>query len=379
MKKFTSREEIMQSANDRLLKAEDKGAMLLQIASELSEAISAERVGEFEQFAKNAIEQGMRPADAGCRKLNQSENKFYDGIKQSLEKGIDIPQDTIIPTTVINRVFEDLSTNYKLMELVSIAPVGTSKWLFSDVENTATWKNLTNTDIDTLIANLKSIDLLANKLTAILAVSKSIIALGYEWLDKYFRELIAEAIYRGLETSIIAGTGLNEPIGMIKDLDNSINNVYQDKASIPLTSFSASEYGAILSTMTKNGTRSVGDVILVVNPSDYFEKIMPEIKYRNNIGDYVSSIPHPTEIIDSVVCPKGKIVIGIAKKYILGVSKIEIGRYKETLAQYDMDMYLGKIHGNGRPIDNYAFVVCDITDMGAGSAYADLDETKLDG
>jgi len=50
------------------------------------------------------------------------------------------------------------------------------------------------------------------KLSAFIPVSQSILDLGPEWLDRYVRTILSEAIFEGLEGGIIKGTGKDEPI-----------------------------------------------------------------------------------------------------------------------------------------------------------------------
>ncbi|OMK58976.1 hypothetical protein [Clostridioides difficile] len=56
--------------------------------------------------------------------------------------------------------------------------------------------------------------------------------LGAEWLDRYVRVVLTESISLGLEMGIVAGTGKDQPIGMMKDLKGSVvEGVYPDKTA----------------------------------------------------------------------------------------------------------------------------------------------------
>ena len=54
-------------------------------------------------------------------------------------------------------------------------------------------------------------------------------------------------------------------------------------------------------------------------------------------------------------------IIGIAKEYLLRASKATIKYYAETRALEDQDLYIAKVYANGRPKDNYSFILVDIT------------------
>ena len=58
-------------------------------------------------------------------------------------------------------------------------------------------------------------------------------------MDRYVREILTEAIYNGLESGIVAGTGKDQPIGMMKKVGDDVEvsgGVYPDKEAIAVTS-----------------------------------------------------------------------------------------------------------------------------------------------
>lgn len=67
------------------------------------------------------------------------------------------------------------------------------------------------------------IDVVQNKLTAFLPVSKDMLNVGPTWIDAYVRAVLVEALGAALCKAIIAGTGKDEPIGMLKDVSKSAN------------------------------------------------------------------------------------------------------------------------------------------------------------
>ena len=149
------------------------------------------------------------------------------------------------------------------------------------------------------------------------------------------------------------------------------DGVYPDKEAITLTEITPKTIGGIAKTIAtgpNERARVVPELLLVVNPVDYFEKIMPATTlllpdgtYRNNV------MPYPTKIVQDINVPTNKAIFGLASRYFLGVGKGGIGgkiEYDDSVRFLDDErVYLTKMYGNGRPLDNNAFVVADITNL----------------
>jgi len=191
-----------------------------------------------------------------------------------------------------------------------------------------------------------------------------------------------ESIANGLEDGIINGRGvaegaadpddyIYEPIGMIKDLTNfNIATGYADKAPIPVIDFSPANYGALISRLAVGPNqlnRKVTEVILVVNPVDYFTKIMPASVYQTPQGTYARDIfPFPTKVIQSAYIAQGKALLGIGKRYlaVLGTGKDGKIEYSDEYKFLeDERYYLIKLYGTGRPLDNTSFLYLDISNL----------------
>lgn len=69
-------------------------------------------------------------------------------------------------------------------------------------------------------------------------------------MDAYVRAVLAEALGYGLAYGIVAGTGKDQPIGMLKDINGAVTNgVYPDKTAITITSLDAVTIGGIGATL----------------------------------------------------------------------------------------------------------------------------------
>ena len=357
---------IKNSWKQRVHDAEDKALEVQKLTEELATAISDEKGALYLEQTNNLIAQNLTPKECGLRPLSKSENTFYEKMSTRITnptQALTAPADTIMPVTIINKVFEDLKKEHKLLSFVDIAPAGLKKWIVSEAENTATWTDLTTALVENITANIKEIDLETLKLTAFFTIPKGIVDLGFEWLDKYVRTIISEAIYKGLEKGIINGNGYKEPIGMIKDLDNSANHIYADKTAVILTDFGTTSYCAAVAKLTKNGTRPINRLGLIVNPLDYLTKVLPAMSFRTPTGEYVNTLPYPTEIIECAEVPNGKAILGLGAKYLIGASALELKKYAETLAVDDKDLYVGKVYSNGRPFDNDSYILLDIENV----------------
>lgn len=215
-------------------------------------------------------------------------------------------------------------------------------------------------------------DMIMFSLTAFMPVAKSMLDLGPTWLDSYVRQILQDALYVGLEEGIVAGTGVKMPVGMMKDIDgqHADGEPYPDKEAIKITAFTPEVYGGIISKMAvsrNNRPRTVGEVIMVVNPVDYWQKIMPATTVQRPDGTYANDVlPYPTTIIQSEEMPGGKAIVGIAGQYFMG-----IGTGKDGMIEYDDSykflqrerVYAAYLYGNGKPKDNKSFLVLDISDL----------------
>ena len=122
----------------------------------------------------------------------------------------------------------------------------------------AFWGDVTATIQEMVDSGFHTVEMGMYKLSGFLVVSKAMFELGPRWLDRYVRAVILEVIADELENVIVKGTGVKQPIGMIKNLESSLHptNGYEDKEAIVLADFSPKTIGKqILAPTTKNGTQ----------------------------------------------------------------------------------------------------------------------------
>lgn len=374
--KQITREELAQRFNDAL-KSEDV-EQVAQAMVDMAENIQQEILERAKDAA--AVEQmdAATMAARGLRQLTSSEKKYYEALISAMKS--DSPAqaltnlDVAMPTTIIEDVFDSLKAEHKLLSVIDFNNTTyVTEWILNkNGKQKAKWGEITAEFEKELSGEFEKLDMVMFSLTAFMPVAKSMLDLGPAWLDSYVRQVLQDALYVGLEEGIVCGTGVKMPIGMMKDVEASHRDEepYPDKEAIKVTAFTPEVYGGLIGKMAvsrNNRPRTVGDVIMVVSPADYWQKVMPATTVQRPDGTFANNVlPYPTEVIQSEEVPDGKAVIGIADQYFMG-----IGAGKDGVIEYDDSykflqrerVYAGHLYGNGKPKDNNSFLVLDISEL----------------
>lgn len=333
-----------------------------------------------QEFHALQVEQDARiMANRGTRQLTSAEQKFYTSFGEAIQS--DYPSQALtdakltLPETVVNSVFEEISTEHPLLSKIDFLPVnGSAKLLMSkSARQCAVWGDLCDKVTKEITSSFVEIDSAPFKLTAFLPVCKSILTLGPAWLDRFVRGVLYEQLACGLENAIISGTGNKQPIGMDRNVgsDASVTGGnYPQKDAEAITDLSPKTVGALVAKLAKDESgkdRKVSGLILVVNPQDYYKLIMPATTLMSPSGQYQRDIlPVPADIIPCEAVTAGEAIFGMAKRYFAtaGTSaggKIEYSDHAQFLD--DNRVYMIKYHGNGRPKDNNAFLRLNISGL----------------
>lgn len=360
----------IRSAIAEALSNDDEGAMteaLVRMAQGIQDRVikEARSMMNTEMADRNIL------ASRGAAQLTSEEREYY---KQVIEKRGFTDLTVVMPKTIFDRVFEDLELNHPLLSEITFQnTTATTEWIIrtTDCEG-AWWGKLTDSIKKELEHGFDKVDTGLYKLSAYMPVAKAMIDLGPEWLDRYVRAVLSESISIALEAAIISGTGKDQPIGMIKNLKGAVvEGVYPDKEAVELADLSAKTLGEnVMAPLTKGGKRAVPSVIMLVNPVDYWEKIFAATTVLTANGTYVYGVlPIPGKFIQSVAVPKGKMAVGMAKDYFMGIGstcKIECSDEYKFLE--DERVYLAKQYANGIPKDNDSFLVFDISNLNTDTA-----------
>jgi len=76
--------------------------------------------------------------------------------------------------------------------------------------------------------------------------------------------------------------------------------------------------------------------------------------------------PFPTRVVQSVYVPQGEAIIGLSKRYFMGIGTGKGGKIEYSDEYHfleDERMYLTKLYGDGKPLDSTSFMRLDITKL----------------
>lgn len=366
--------EIMNKLNQAIKDANDEmfQTAFTEYTDMLQEAVLQEARGYVQASDNNIL------AGRGARVLTSQETKYYEQVIDAMKSGNPKQALTLIdetlPTTVIDSVFEDILETHPLLNAINFQNTGIlTEILVSTLDGRfmATWGQLCDDVVKELTAGTDVINLKQKKLSAFIPICKAMLEIGPTWIDRYVRTILAESIANGLEEAIIDGNGLAEPVGMRRDPNGVLHpqDGYPLLVPIPLGEIDPTTYGGIMAVLAEgpNGlTRAITEVIFIVNPVDYFTKLMPATTVMVN-GVWVNDIfPFPTKVIQSVHAPLGEAIIGLAKRYFFGLGtgqggKIEYSDHYKFLE--DDRYYLTKLYGDGKPLDSVSFKRLDISGL----------------
>ena len=325
-------------------------------------------------------------AQRGYRQLTTKEKKWYQKFinaaksanpKQAFTEiiGSDLEED-LMPTTIIQDVYKDLRDEYPLLKAIRFQHVGyITKWILNDhATQLAVWGNVTDEITKEINSAFRTIDIDQNKLSCYAMISVDMLELGPVFLDGYIRACLKEAMMGALEIAIVSGNGVNQPIGLIRDIHEGVSfnssTGYPAKEAITVTDFTPASYGALVAQMAKTERgkkRKFSKVGMIVNQTDYLTKIMPATTVLNASGSYVNNLfPFPTTVYVSNAVDEGKAVLFLEPEYFMGV-----GGNKNGVIEYsdeykwleDMRVYKVKQFGTGRATDNTCALYLDISKL----------------
>ena len=299
-------------------------------------------------------------AQRGFKPLTAEERRYYNEVKDKHSfDGLELPK------TVFDRVFEDLRKEHPILtEIDFVNTTGVSEWIVrvDDVE-AAWWGPLCEEIKKKLDTGFKTIQTTLYKVSAYVPVCKAMLALGPEWLDRYVRQILTESIALAMEKYIIAGDGKDGPVGIIKKLEDVSGGVHQDKEAVALADFSPESIGSqILAPLAKD-KNGLGRLLLVVNSQDYYNKFYPLFKIQDRDGLYGDqNLPFDGKVIISNYMPEGKMAVGEARNYFMGVgSELKIEHSDEYRFLEQQRVYISYQYANGMPRKDEDFIVFDIT------------------
>jgi hypothetical protein len=375
-----SKDLILQELKDNLVaafKSTDENA-IAQAFTPFAESIQQNVMEEFKAYQQTADSNIL--AKRGVHQLTSAEDKFYQGLMSAIKSNN--PQqaftslDTAFPETVIDNVIADIKEAHPLLAAINFTNTTLLTKMIVNKQGAqlAIWGPLDSAITKELSGAIGMINLTLCKLSAFMPISKDMLAVGPAWIDAYVRGVLSEAIALATETAIVTGTGKDEPIGMDRSVADDVTvtgGVYPKKTPVVVSGFDPVTYGAIVGKLVKapNGkTRVVTSVLMLVNPTDYFTRVFPATTVRAMDGTYSHDVfPFPTTVIQSSAVTEGQAVFGLAEKYFMGIGAGTNGGKVEFSDEFkfldDERVYLTKLYGNGRALDDNAFILADISGL----------------
>lgn len=335
--------------------------MFTALQSDLAEQITTE--------ARNEVHDSQVLAARGQNVLTSAERKFYNEVIASGG----FAEDTILPVTTQERVFEDLIAEHPLLDVIGLKDLGAvTRYIYSDATKAFAWGALFGEIKGQVSAAFREETISQLKLTAFAVIPKDMLELGPEYVDRYVRNILVESYSVGMEYGLVNGRGpsQNEPIGLMKDVAE--NGAVTDKTASGTLTFAPSEYGEIvagelhgvikaLSVDAKEKSRKVlNKVVMLVNPTDAIS-----VQFRNTIqtsnGQWVTALPYNIQVVESEEIPTGKALFFVQGSYLAAIAGgYKINKFDETLAIEDARLYTMKQFANGRPKDNKTALLYDL-------------------
>lgn len=370
MKKLNKNlEEIKEQALNAISegKTEEQAEIMEQWMQAVAEETAQSIIKEQATFNNDT----MILTNRGAKQLTSDEVKYFEKLSEAM-KANNVKEaltniEVTMPTTTINRVFDDLTETHPLLNRISVMNVtGITEVIkkTGDVEE-AWWGAICDEIKKELEAGFKKESTTLYKLSAFLPICKAYLTLGPAWLEKYIRTILVQSLSKGLVKAIVTGTGVNQPNGMDRDLEaaRTPGQPTPRKTAKKIKDFEPKTLGPIIAGLTNNGKRVVTKVELIVNPVDYWEKVWPLTTEKNALGQYISKqFPFPVDIDQEPSIAKGEAIIGLADKYDLNVGmgqKIEYSDEFHFLE--DERVYVAKMYANGEARDNNSFTLLDIS------------------
>ncbi|MDD3185942.1 MAG: phage major capsid protein [Anaerostipes sp.] len=318
----------------------------------------------------------------GYRQLTSKETKFYQSLIKSAKASnpkqafADLIEKEAMPTTIIEDVYKDLEDEHKLLGKINFQYVSyLTKWVLNDhTVQKAVWGKITDEITKQIESGFKVVDVDQNKLSAYAIIENGMLDLGPTFIDAYIRRMLKEALALGLEEGIVNGTGINQPIGLIRDVHKGVTvsstDGYPKKTAVKVTDFTPKSYGTLLGKLAINENKKqkkFTEVTMICNQSDYLTKIMPATTVLNAQGTYVNNLfPFPTDVCISNVLEEGQAIIFLPEEYFFGVggSKDGVIEYSDEVKFLeDQRAYKIKQYGHGVALDNTTAILLDISEL----------------
>lgn len=355
---------------------EEINAALEEYVTAIAEDAGKQVKAEYEEL-KNVTDNAVLAA-RGIPTLTADETKFYN---EAVKKG-GFDEDIVWPETVLERIFENLQNDHPILNIINFTPtVGRVKVIRARRTGVAVFGPLHKDLEGQLDSKFGATEFVQLALTAFFLISNDTLDLGPRWIDRFISISLSEAVRDIWAEKVIVGTGNDEPIGLLKNVDGALDpsTGLPDKASSGTLTFAkdkiVNELAGVMKKLSKytykvdkNDVGEVkyrkisGMVHLIVNPVNYYD-IVAAVTFANLNNVYGSNMPFiPIEnIVESIDVPENKLISFVKGEYEATQSRPEkVYVYKETFAMKRATLYAIDMLGNGYPTNNDAAHVYDL-------------------
>lgn len=381
--RITDKNEQLAQTMAAAMRSDDQAAQAAAWA-QFHQAVTDTIMADFEEIKQS--NDATILVNRGYRQLTTAETQWYQKLidvmrspnpKQSFVEiiGTDI-EEGIMPETIIEDVYKNLEDEHPLLAAINFQYVKyATKWILNDhTAQNAVWGSITDEITKQITSGFKVVAVNQSKLSAFAFIERGMLDLGPTFLDAYIRTVLAMAIYGGLEHGFVAGTGVDEPIGMIRDIHEGVivstTDGYPAKTAVAVTKLDPATYGSVLALLaeTESGQKRKFDkVYLLCNQADYLTKVMPATTALTADGRYVTNLfPYPTEVIVTNELDNGSALVGILGEYgaFAGGDRNGVIEFSDEFKFLDDVRYFKMVqYATGRAFDNTSFVLLDISEL----------------
>ncbi|EKZ1513722.1 phage major capsid protein [Listeria monocytogenes] len=332
---------------------------------EMVDAMAADIMDQAKKEARQEADQYIS-ASRTDKNITNEEIKFFNDIN----KEVGYKEETLLPQTVVDEIFEDLTTEHHFLASIGMRTTGLrTKFLKSETSGLAVWGKIFGEIKGQLDATFSEEESIQNKLTAFVVVPKDLENFGPVWVKRFVVTQIEEAFAVALESAFIIGDGKDKPVGLTRKVGkgtNVVDGVYPEKVASGTLTFASSKVTVNELTdvykyhsVKENGKplNVSGEVTLLVNPTDAWD-VKKQYTSLNANGVYVTALPYNLNIIESLFVPEKKAISYVAKRYdALVGGALNISTFDQTLAFEDLNLYAAKQFAYGKAKDEKAAAV----------------------
>lgn len=338
-----------------------------KLYNEMLETMYSDLKNEARKAAREEVA-GLNPYDA---KLSAESREFFNNIEKTAPAGIE----KIFPQEAIDKIFEDMVQARPLLQHIGLRNAGIRlKFLKSSRTGQAVWGKIYGEIQGQLRQEFSEEEAIQSKLTAFVVIPKDAEKFGPAWLQSYVSMQITEAFSAALEAGYLNGDGDDKPIGLSRTLTGTAaggKTTYAEKA-VQTTKLTFADSATVVKELTEvykyhstkvdNTTPVVveGNVVMVVNPMDAWD-VKKQYTFLNAQGVYVTAMPYNLILVESVAQTAGKVTTFVKGRYDAFVAGgIEFGRFTETYALEDLNLYTAKQFAYGKAHDEKTAAVWEL-------------------